>query len=163
MFYSIRKQYIIDEANPTSSQVWGDVTNQLYEWTTNTQATSVSMTDFQPQLHCQSSQSSGSMAWVFWSILLFVLYYKRVTVCPFSPLHFRMKRLTLVQQHGNGLWNMCFTKLLGLTFYLLNTLQRMATFCSLLTCLTCIKSLRGVNQVVTADWSTAEDHSLTEG
>lgn len=41
---------------------------------------------------------------------------------------------------------MLFTKPLGLIFYLLNTSQMMATFCSLLTCLTCIKFLRDAEQ-----------------
>lgn len=74
-------------------------------------------------------------------------------------LYFRMKILSLVQQHGNGLWNMCFTKLLGLIFYLLNTLQKMAAFCSLLTCLTCIKFLKDVEQVVIKDCFSDRHHS----
>lgn len=82
----------------------------------------------------------------------FVLFF-------FFLLYFRMKILTLVQQHGSGLWNMYFTKLLGLIFYLLNTSQKMATFCRLLTCLTCIKFLRDVEQVVIIDWCLSKKHS----
>lgn len=63
-------------------------------------------------------------------------------------LYFRTRILTLLHHHGNGLWNTLFIKLLGLTFYLLNTSQMMATSYSLLTCLTCIKFLRDVEQVV---------------
>lgn len=56
----------------------------------------------------------------------------------------RLKRLAPLQTPGSGLWNMLSTKPSAHTSCLPSISQKMGMSCSLLTCPTCTKSLRGV-------------------